>query len=366
MSTQKPFRVGIIGYGLSAKVFHIPFIKFVPDFELYAIVQRSPKPDDDAAKDWPGVKIYRSAEELVGDKAVDLVVVTTAPVSHFELAKMAMEKEKNVLVEKPLTPTEREARELVGLAKEKGVVLTVYQNRRFDSDFLTLKKVMGEGKLGRIVEFETHFDRHRPEPPTGGWKSVQAEGTGAVYDLGSHLIDQVVCLFGRPMRVTGFVGAQRVGGGGLEDSCTVMLHYDGKDGGKEGGLLVTVKAGVVSLEEKQLRYWIRGTEGTWRKEGLDPQEDQLRKQGMGLEDKRYAVEGEESWGQLTRMEDGNVIRTRVETVAPATYAEFYKRLAKAMKGDKDLVPVDPEQAALVIRLLELARESSRTGRTMDV
>ena len=366
MATQSPIKVGVIGYGLSAKVFHIPFINYVPDFQLYAIVQRSPKPDDDASKDWPDVKVYKSVDELVNDAAVELVVVTTAPVSHFQLAKQAMEKGKNVLVEKPFVPTEKEARELVQIAEKEGVVLSVYQNRRWDSDFLTLKKIMAEGKLGRIVEFETHFDRHRPEVPVGGWKSVQAEGTGAAYDLGTHLMDQVVVLFGKPKRVTGFVGAQRVGGGGLEDSCTVVLGYDGEGGGRDGGLLVTVKAGVVSLEEKQLRYWVRGTEGTWRKEGLDPQEDQLRKEGVKPGDKGYAIEGKEWWGELTRMEDGKLVKSRVETVEPATYCEFYKRLARAIRGEKDAVPVNGEEAALAIRLVELARESSRFGKTLEV
>ena len=361
MTTPTPIKVGVIGYGLSAKVFHIPFINYVSDFKLHAIVQRSPKTDDDAGQDWPDVKIYRSTQDLFDDGEVELVVVTTAPGSHFELAKGAMDKGKHVLVEKPFVPTEKEALELVRIAKERGVVLSVYQNRRWDSDFLTLRKIMAEGLLGRVVEFETHFDRHRPEVPAAGWKSVQSPGTGAVYDLGTHLMDQVVVLFGRPKKITGFVGPQRVGGGGLEDSCTVVLQYGG-----EGGLLVTVKAGVVSLEEKQLRYLVKGTEGTWRKEGLDPQEDQLRKEGVRPGDKGYAIEGEEWWGELTRMDGGKVVKKRVETVEPATYCELYRSLARAVRGEKDAVPVSAEEAALVIRLVELARESSRLGKTLDV
>ncbi len=366
MVTKSPIKVAVIGYGLSAKIFHIPFINFVPDFQLFAIVQRSPKPGDDAEKDWPDAKIYRSTDELFSDKAVELVVVTTAPGSHFALAKQAMERGKNVLVEKPFVPTEKEARELVRVSEREGVVLSVYHNRRFDSDFLTLKKILDEGTLGRIVEFETHFDRHRPEVPVGGWKSVQSPGTGAAYDLGTHLMDQIVVLFGKPKRVTGFVGQQRVGGEGLEDSCTVLLFYDGDDRGKEGGMLVTVKVGVVSLEEKQLRYWVRGTEGTWRKEGLDPQEDQLRKNGVGPGDQGYGVEGEEWWGQLTRMEKGKVLKRRVETMEPATYCEFYKRLARALRGEKDALPVSGDEAAFVLRLVELARESSKLRRTLEV
>ena len=364
----KQFRVGIIGYGLSAKIFHIPFITAVKDFKLHGIVQRSPKPDDDAGKDWPNVKVYKSADELCTDPEVDVVVVTTAPISHFELAKMAIENGKHVIVEKPFTPTSKEAFELVELAKSKGVLVTVYQNRRWDQDFLTLKKVLADGELGRVVEFETHFDRHRPEPPTGDrWKDKQAPGTGAVYDVGTHLMDQVVELFGMPLSVTAFVGSQRVGQGEgmLEDSCTVLLKYQRKEDGKGGlGLLVTVKAAVVSCEEKQLRYWVRGEKGSWKKFGLDVQEDQL-KAGVRPGSEGYAAEAEA--GVLTRVgEGGRLVTEEVKGVEPLTYCEFYRRFAAALTGDAGKIPVDPSRAAGVIRLVELARESSRVGKTVEV
>ena len=157
MAADKSINVGIIGYGLSAKVFHIPFINHSPDFNLYGIVQRTPKAGDDASKDWPDAKIYRSTDDLFSDNAVDLVVISTAPISHYDLAKKAMEKGKNVLVEKPFVPTEREARSLVEIARGRGVVLTVYQNRRWDGDFVMVRGMLGRGGLGRVVEFETHF-----------------------------------------------------------------------------------------------------------------------------------------------------------------------------------------------------------------
>ena len=243
------------------QVFHIPLIEVVPELKLYAIVQRNPKPCDDAEKDHPGIKSYRSSEEMVTDSKVEVVVVTAAPASHFELAKLALEHGKHVVVEKPFTPSSKEASELIAAAKQHKRLLTVYQNRRWDSDFLTVLKLLERRTLGRVVEFETHFDRHRPDAPdpASTWKAKFVPGGGAVYDLGAHLIDQAVIAFGLPDKVTGFVGSQREQNpGGVEDSCTVLLHYG-------SGLLATVKAAVVSPEEQQLRYWIRGDKGSYKK-----------------------------------------------------------------------------------------------------
>ncbi|RMZ91247.1 hypothetical protein DV736_g1545, partial [Chaetothyriales sp. CBS 134916] len=365
---ENPYVFGVIGYGLSAKIFHIPFINAVSDFKLYAVVQRSPKPDDDAGKDWPGIKLYRSAEELCADPDVDVVVITTAPVAHFELTKLAIENGKNVIVEKPFTPTSKEAFELADLANSKGVLLTVYQNRRWDQDFLTLKKILADGTLGRVVEFHTFFDRHRPEPrQQARWQDTQSPGTGAVYDLGTHLIDQVVDLFGIPTSVTGFTGSQRKGRGKgtSDDSCTVILRYHTEEEGESGlGLIATAKAGVISCEEKQLRFWVRGEKGTWKKWDLDTQEDQL-KQGLRPGAPGYGLEAEP--GLLTTIgSDGKISSTQVKGVEPQTYCEFYKKFAAALNGSKEEIPVDASRAAEVIKLVELARESSLQGKTLDV
>ena len=191
---------------------------------------------------------------------MDVVIITSPPDYHFEMAKSSLEAGKHVVVEKPFVPTAKEAAELAEISKKTGKKLAVYQNRRWDADFLTLKKILAEGTLGDIAEFETHFDRHRPDPPPGAsWKNVDAEGHGALYDLGTHLLDQVYHLFGKPRKVTGFVGRQRRGvTDGAPDSFTAILHYDGPT-------IVTAKAGVVSPEEEQLRYWVKGTKGSFKK-----------------------------------------------------------------------------------------------------
>ncbi|KAI9762664.1 MAG: hypothetical protein M4579_000282 [Chaenotheca gracillima] len=356
---SKPFNVAVIGYGMAAKVFHIPVLTAVPSLRLHAIVQRNPTDSDNAEKDHPGVKGYRSTEEMVKDPDVDVVVITTIPDTHVALAKLVLNAKKHVLVEKPFTPTSAEAEELIQLAKKQGCLITVYQNRRWDSDFLTASQLIKKGTLGRVAEFETHFDRFRPEVPTGGsWKNKILPASGAAYDLGTHLIDQVTQLFGLPQKVTGFVGAQRQGETyGYEDSCTVLLHYD-------NGLLATVKASVISPEKNQLRYWIRGEKGSYKKHHLDCQEDQL-KAGMKPSDSGFAIEPKENHGVLTTVA-GNDFKTEVyPTVKPDTYVEFYKIFASALSGKGD-VPVKAEQARDVIRLIELARQSSKEGRTLNV
>lgn len=253
-----PYNIAVVGFGLSAKVFHIPLIAAIPDFKLYGIVQRSPQPDNDASKSHPSIKHWRSVDEVYADKDVDVVVITSIPGTHFEMCKAALSAGKHVVVEKPFVPTAKEAEELIAIAKDKGRLLTVYQNRRWDSDYLTLRKIMSEGSLGDIAEFETHFDRHRPEPPADTWKTKDEPGNEAIYDLGTHLIDQVYHAFGMPQRVTGFVGKQRRQvQRGSNDSFTVLLHYE--------GMLATAKAGVVSAAVEQLRFWVRGTKGSFKK-----------------------------------------------------------------------------------------------------
>ncbi|KAA6411967.1 MAG: NAD binding Rossmann fold protein [Lasallia pustulata] len=355
--TSKSHNVAIIGYGLSAKVFHIPLIAAVPEFKLYAIVQRSPKANDDAEKDHPGVKGYRSSEEMVNDPEVDVVVVTSTPSSHFELTKMALEHGKHVAVEKPFTHTHQEAEELIAIAKEHQRLITVYQNRRWDSDFLTLSELIKNKTLGRVTEVETHFDRHSPKVSPGReWKTQDIGGT-AGYDLGTHMTDQVVTLFGMPKRITAFIGAQREGRSASdEDSCTILLHYE--------GMMATVKASVISPEVKQLRYWVRGDKGSFKKFYLDVQEDQL-KAGKRPGDTGFGVEPEDRHGTLTTIEDGNASSETFPTVKPATYVAFYNGLAKALAGQGEL-PVKAEEASAVIRLIELARQSSQTRRTLDV
>jgi len=352
-----PWNLAVVGYGLSAKIFHIPFIQAVPDLKFYGVVQRNPQPDNNASKDHPGIKSWRSVEDMLQDMDVDVVVVTSIPSSHFVICKQALEAGKNVIVEKPFVPTSKEAGELIELAKKNERWITVYQNRRWDSDFVTLKQIVADGALGHISEFETHFDRHRPDPPKATWKAVDEPGNGAIYDLGTHLIDQVYHLLGMPTAVTGFIGTQRLDAeGGSHDSFTVLLHYE--------KMLVTAKAGVVSPHVRQLRYWIRGTKGSYHKFHLDVQEDQLI-QGMRPKDRGFGIAPEDHNGVLTLAEDGEMNKKVYPMVQPPTYEAFYRTVVGALRERND-VPVTAKDARDVLRIIEAAMESSETRKTIEI
>ncbi|KAL1884199.1 hypothetical protein VTK73DRAFT_5335 [Phialemonium thermophilum] len=366
----KKFNVGVIGYGLSAKVFHIPFINLTEDLVLHSIVQRSPRPGNSAPADHPAVKHYTTTDALIQDTEVDIVVVTTPPDTHFGLARASLLKGKHVLVEKPFVPTAAEAQELADLARAQSRVLCVYQNRRWDSDFLTVRRLIADGTLGRIVEFETHFDRFRPNRPAD-WKGNLSikQGGGVVYDLGTHLIDQAFALFGVPSAVSGFFVNQRegrfvTGEGGLEhepDSFTAILRY------KETGTLVQVRVGVLSVEDEQTRYWVRGTKASYHKSFLDPQEDQLRG-GMKPSDTGFGVEDPSRAGTLcVAQEGGKVVRETYPTVQAETYSRFYELFAKSVaSGKEEDVPVPAAQAAQVLRIIEAVRESAKTGQEISL
>ncbi|KAI9746671.1 MAG: hypothetical protein M1818_000385 [Claussenomyces sp. TS43310] len=350
-----------IAISLSAKVFHIPLIKVTPEFTLHSIVQRKPSPGSDASIDHPSAKIYTSAADMLADASIDLIVLTTPPNTHSPLARSALEAGKHVLVEKPFVPTAAEARELERLAAARQRLICVYQNRRWDADFLTFRRLQRDGALGRIVEFETHFDRWKPErPPT--WKGTlgMADAGGVLYDLGTHLVDQVLVAFGVPRAVTGFFAHERNDGGPEPDAFTALLHYG------PGAPLVTVKAGIMSAETAQLRYWVRGTKGSYKKFHLDVQEDQL-KAGMLPGDEGFGVEHEDRAGAFTAMEGGTPVKRSVPNVTPETYGALYAAFAKAIEeGDEKLVPVKASEAGDVLRIIEAIQESAREGKTITL
>lgn len=355
---------------LSAKVFHIPFVAATKSLKLHSIVQRKPSEGNSAPEDHPEAKHYTSFDSVLEDPEIDLVVLSTPPNTHFDLTKRVIESGKHVLAEKPFVPTSAEAEELVKLAKEKNKLLCVYQNRRWDADFLTVRHLLQEGKLGRIYEFDTHFDRYRPDAPRS-WKSTltMADGNGAIYDLGTHLLDQVYVLFGKPTAAYGRFINQREGRlvsgvGGLEnepDSIYATLSYADK------GLLVHVRIGVLSAESKQPRFWVRGSKGSYHKTGLDTQEPQLLG-GMKVGDAGFGVDGAAYNGTIEVVqEDGSIQDFTFPNVEPQTYLRFYELLAKALaSGKQEDLPVPAQEAAEVLKIVEAIQESARTGKEVTV
>jgi len=355
----KTYNVGVIGYGMSAKVFHIPLIQVTPAFKLHSIVQRTPKPDDDASKDHPSSKIYHSATEMIADPSIDIIVVTTTPDTHFSFTKSALESGKHVLVEKPFVPTSSDAQQLIDISKKTGKLICVYQNRRWDTDFITVQKLIADDKLGRVVEFETHFDRYKPVRPDSWKGSLGMDNAGGViYDLGTHLLDQAYVLFGIPKSVTAIFSNQRNDAEAEPDSISVMLEYGA------GGPLVTAKAGVMSIETEQLRYWVRGTKGSFKKFHLDVQEGQL-KAGLLPGEKGFGIESDESSGKLVILEDNKPQSSVFKNLEPKTYATLYDGFAKAIGGGgESAVPVKASDARDVLKIIEAARESAKIRKTV--
>ncbi|KAI0403343.1 hypothetical protein F4802DRAFT_293261 [Xylaria palmicola] len=363
---QKVFNVGVVGYGMSANIFHIPFITTTPGLKLHSILQRSPRPESSAPQDHPDLRHFQAMEPFLADADLDVVVLTTTPDTHFPLAQQALGAGKHVFVEKPFVPSSVEAAELMRLAAEKGRLICVYQNRRWDADFLTVRKLLAAGTLGRVYEFETHFDRYRAAAPTS-WKGALglASGGSALYDLGTHLVDQAYALFGTPRSVAARLVNQRDGRvlGPTDpdvepDAVNMQLFYD-------GGLIVHVRIGVLSAEARQPRFWVRGTKGSYHKDGLDPQEDQL-KAGMQTSDARFGWDEEEWHGRLVTVGEGEKMTEEVcPNVEPATYRKIYELFGDALNG-KGPVPVPASEARDVLRILEAARESSLTRREVEL
>ncbi|KAI1817238.1 oxidoreductase family protein [Poronia punctata] len=368
---KKVFNVGVIGYGMSAKIFHIPFISTTPNLTLHSILQRNPGPSSSAPLDHPRIKHFTSLSPFLSDPALDVVILCTTPDTHFPLATQALEAGKHVFVEKPFVPTSTEADRLISLASARGLHLCVYQNRRWDSDFLTLRTLLSTGRLGRIVEIDTHFDRYRPtKPDPKAWKASLPLSSGgtALYDLGTHLVDQIYVLFGLPRSVFAKLVNQRDGVSlspstsspdvFIPDSVDMQLFYD-------GGLTVHVRIGVHSAEVRQPRFWVRGTKGSFRKTGLDPQEDQL-KAGMKTTDDKFGFEPEDFYGRLVTVgDDGSMTEEVYPTVEPATYAKIYELFGKSLSGEGP-VPVPASEARDVLRVLEAARESALTRREVEL
>jgi len=344
-----PLNVGLIGFGLAGRVFHAPLIHANPDLRLTHIVQRH---GDEAEKKYPQAKLLRDADELFSEKSIDLVVVATPNTSHFELAAKALSAGKHVVVDKPFAVTSADADKLIDLARKMGRVISAFQNRRWDGDFLTVRQILDQKRLGRLAEYESRFDRFRPALKPGAWREEAIPGSGVLFDLGSHLIDQAIVLFGRPQGIFADLRSQRDRAVAV-DSFEVHLAYP--------ALKVTLKAGSLVCEPSP-RFTLYGTQGSYLKFGLDPQEEAL-KQGGSPAQPNWGSEPEEAWGTLTNC-NGNLTREKYPTLA-GCYPEYYKNIYEAITGKAELA-VKPEQAKEVIRLIELAEQSAKEERMLAV
>lgn len=352
--TNSPLNVGLIGFGMAGQVFHAPVIVSVPGLQLAKIRESRPENIALANKRFPQAAVVADAAALIGDPAIDLVVVATSNTSHFELTKKALEAGKHVVVEKPFTIESAEADELIALAKKQQRILTVHHNRRFDGDFRTVKKMLKEGWLGRLVEVEMHFDRFRNYMRPKAWREENLPGSGIFYDLGPHLIDQALNLFGWPAELTAFIGRQREGAK-ADDHFEVIMHYE--------KLKVSLKAGML-VREAGPHYMFYGDQGSYIKHDLDPQEAMLKAGLIPAEVPGWGVEPEADWGIINTDFKGLHLRGKVET-DKGDYPGFYANVRDAILGKAPL-EVTAEQSRDVIRLIELAFQSSAEKRTISV
>ncbi|NTV83115.1 MAG: Gfo/Idh/MocA family oxidoreductase, partial [Bacteroidales bacterium] len=264
--TERKIKTAIIGFGLSGRVFHAPFIHTHPGFQLTSVIERHGQTATDF---YPEVKIARDYKDLLKDDALELAVITTPNIFHFDQAKALLMAGKHVVIEKPFTPSSAEADELISIAEKAGRKIFVFQNRRWDGDFKTVQQVVYNGYLGEILEYEAHFDRFAPGARRSAWRDEPLPAGGVLYDLGSHLIDQALVLFGLPHAVFADIRWQRAESK-VDDYFEANLYYN--------RLKVTLKASVF-VKEQGPRYIIHGTKGSFIKYGIDPQEE-LLKEGL--------------------------------------------------------------------------------------
>jgi len=335
-------RAGLIGFGLAGRVFHAPLLSSVEGLELRAVVERS---TNHAAERYPGIKTYRTLEAMLEDSSLDLIVVATPNNSHFTHAKQAIEAGKNVVVDKPMCVCATEIAQLMKLAAAHGVMLAPFHSRRWDGDFLTLRELLREGSFGRLVYFESTLDRWRPAPAARmPWKNDPAQG-GLLLDLGTHLADQSLVLFGNPEAVFAEIKREREGDG-ANDCFMLRLRYSGPT--------VILSANTLSTLERP-RYHLRGTRGNYVKRGIDPQEaalSQVTRIGNGP----WGREPQKDWGTLCVDLGGGMLTQPVEPI-PGDYRRYYSSVRDALLGEGP-APVSALAAWRVARLMEWATESS--------
>lgn len=350
IGSQGAIGVALVGYGLSGKVFHAPVISTVPDLSLRKVVTRQA---DLVAADWPRMETTTSFEGVLEDPEIDLVVIASPTPAHAWQTEAALEAGKHVVVEKPFTVKSADGSRLDALARSRRLVLSVFQNRRWDGDFRTVQRLVEDGTLGDISRFEAHFDRYRMTIPVR-WRDADAPGGGYLYDLGAHLIDQVLVLFGPPETVWADLVIRRPGGRAVDDFHVVFSYH---------GLRAVVRSSMITAQVGP-RYQIHGTAGSFLKWGLDPQEDALKAGGRP---------GARGWGQETPDKDGQLSvalgpegpmeQSRVPTVA-GNYATYYRAVAQSIRlGGPP--PVTGAEGAAVIRAIELAMLSHREGRRVS-
>lgn len=350
MERIQPVVTGLASFGMSGSVFHAPFIDLHDGFVLHSIVERN---HDKSKAVYPNVNIVRSYDELLSLPEIELVVVNTPDVTHYEFTRKALLAGKHVVVEKPFVFTVSEGEELIALAEEKGLMCAVYQNRRWDSDFLTVKKLIESNRLGRIVEFHSSFQRFKKVIQTNTWKEKSDSRVGLTYNLGSHLIDQAVQLFGLPTAVFADIDILR-DGSEVDDYFFIHLFYP--------QLKVTLRSGLLIMKETP-RFYVHGTSGSFVKHGCDPQEA-LLKAGVKPNLLDWGMEESADWGGIQTEVDGVGISKKIVSER-GSYRAFYDEIYAALRSGSE-PSTSAKNVLPVIRIIEAAFQSCQEKRCIDL
>lgn len=346
--SDKAIKSAIIGFGLSGRLFHAPFMHHSNRFELVKIAQRT---GNSSKKIFPYVEPVHSLGQILEDETIELVVVATPNEYHFEMGCEVLKAGKHLILEKPFAPTTKETRELIKLAQENKQHLFVFHNRRWDGDFLTVQKILKEKLLGEIVEYEAHYDRYKPMLNPKLWKETQGPGSGILYDLGTHIIDQAVCLFGRPKTVTAHLFKQRKQTK-IDDAFDLMLEYP--------FIKVSLKSSLL-VREPGPRYIIHGRNGSFVKYGIDPQEDDMVA-GISPLSEKWGMDASENWGILNTNINDLHVQGKVETL-PGNYQGFYENVHAVIRESKPMA-VTPNSAQVTTEIIESAIISHKSGKTI--
>ncbi|WP_324721787.1 Gfo/Idh/MocA family oxidoreductase [Salinimicrobium sp. HB62] len=338
---MKQVKTAFAGYGPGGSIYNSPILSSVPGFVVTKILTSSTSNIALARRDHPRAEIVDNFSEILKDPEINLVILVLPNHLHYSFAKQALEAGKHVLVEKPFTSNVKEANELINLAHQKKLILSVHHNRRWDSDFQTVKKVVETGLLGKVVEYEAHFDRFRNEVKPGWKEKKENPGSGILYDLGSHLIDQALTLFGLPKEVFADIRMQR-DGAMVPDAFELLLFYP--------NLKVTLKAGQL-IKEKGPTFQVFGTRGSFVKYGADVQEEALKAGKKPSDTVAWGTEPKEIWGKLNTLEEERLVDSE-----PGNYPFIFQNLLKAITEGAALA-VTPQQARDVIRIIEAAHKS---------
>lgn len=339
-----PVKVGLAAYGMSGRVFHAPLIEAHTGFVFSKVVDRSGSKR--VNERYPLVRVVKHLDDIVNDAEIELIVINTPEHTHYELAKQAILAGKHVVVEKAFTVTSQQAQALINLAQKKKVMLSVFQNARWHGDFITIQKIIKENLLGRMVSFEAHYDRYRNFIQPGAWKEEDRPGTGSLYNLGPHLIDQALVLFGLPEAVYADLQIQREGGKVIDD-VELKLYYK--------GLRVMLKSSYL-VREPGPRYILHGSEGSFIKHGTDPQEAFLKAGGSPFAE-HYGYEHEDWWGRLNTTVGGLHVTGRVETER-GSYLGYYENIYNVLRKKAPLA-VTAEQGLQTIKIIEAAEKSNK-------